>query len=77
MNHLVNHVELESQTLIYSTLDPQKTPPIISFTQFDMFKAPNSPLYITTRVTNIPFRGILVDPSSVMNVITKENLFNK
>ena len=42
-----------------------------------MFKEPNGPLYITTRVTFIPSRGTLVDPSSIVNVITKEHLFNK
>ena len=42
-----------------------------------MFKEPNGPLYITTRVSHIPSHGTLVDPSSATNVITEECLFNK
>ena len=38
---------------------------------------PNGPTYITLRISHILSCGILIDPSSFVNVITEEHLFNK
>ena len=42
-----------------------------------MIKALDGPLYIATRVAHIPSHGVLIDPSSTLNVITEEHIFNK
>lgn len=42
-----------------------------------MFKEPNGPLYIMDRVSHSPSCGTLVDPCSIVNVITEEHLFEK
>ena len=42
-----------------------------------MFKKPNGPLYITTRVSHIPSHGTSIDPSFAVKVTTEEHLFNK
>ena len=75
-NHVVNHVELAPQPLISSQPEPKHIP-LISFSQFDMFKPSNGPFYVTTRVAHIPSYGTMVDHSSFVNVIIEEHLVNK
>ena len=40
----------------------------------DIFKAFDGPLYIATQIAKYPSYGCLVYPTSMVNVITKENL---
>lgn len=50
---------------------------MITFDDFETIKAPDGPLYIYARISKLPKHGCLVDPASLVNVITEENLFMK
>ncbi|MGI4458298.1 hypothetical protein ACR2WA_25535, partial [Klebsiella pneumoniae] len=41
----------------------------------ETIRAPDGPLYIVAKVKNTPCRGVLIDPSCMVNVITEEFLF--
>ena len=49
----------------------------ISFADADKFKALDGPLYITTRITKYASFGCLVDPTSMVNFIIEEHIYNK
>ena len=55
---------------------------MITFNDSETIKAPDGPLYISTKIVDakiveIPTRGCLVDPTSLVNVIIEENIFMK
>ena len=50
---------------------------MITFDDFETIKAPDGPLYIYDRISQIPTRGCLFDPTSLVNVIIEEFLFMK
>lgn len=50
---------------------------LLTFDDSETIKAPNGPLYIYARISHKPPRGCLVDPTSLVNFITEENLFMK
>jgi hypothetical protein len=47
------------------------------FNDSEIIKSPNGPLYIYAKVVEIPTHSFLVDPTSLVNVITEENIFMK
>ena len=49
----------------------------ISFTDANKFKALDGHLYISTQIAKCPSYGHLVDPTSMVNIITEEFLYNK
>ena len=50
---------------------------MITFDDYETIKAPNGPLYIYAKIVEIPTCGCLVDSTSLVNVITQENIFMK
>lgn len=50
---------------------------LIIFDDSKTIKALDDPLYISARISQMPTRGCLVDPKSLDNVITEENIFMK
>ena len=49
----------------------------ISFTYANKFKALDGHLYISTQIAKCPSYGHLVDPTSMVNIITEDYLYNK
>ena len=50
---------------------------MITFDDSKIIKALNGPVYIYVNIYKIPTHGCLVDPTSLVNVITEEHLFMK
>lgn len=80
-NHVGNHVE---HVQLKPTHHPShKNPPhpeqklCITFDNTEMIDAPYCHLYIFARVAHIPSSGVLVEPFSIVIVITEEYFFSK
>ena len=50
---------------------------MITFDDSETIKAPDGPIYIYAKIVEILSGFCLVDPTSLVNVITKENVFMK
>lgn len=64
-----------NMVMVTSTIPPTPSFPNITFTTQDIpLKNKPSPLYILTHVNGNIVMGVLIDPMSCVNVITKETL---